>query len=153
MEATLSKAPPIVEEKEPNEARLGDLAEEEEDEESPPPPPPPPPPAAPGCEEEEEEAAPSREVVGVEPDGVAGRMSLRNDQVGIVKSRRGDLKGGEAMYLTASTMQCKRSLLPLDCQQSLYDVPTCSHHAEWSAEWLWLSLHGWLGHISVRRFS
>ena len=39
-EATLSKAPPIVEEmEEPKEARLGDLAEEEaEEEESPPPP-------------------------------------------------------------------------------------------------------------------
>jgi len=38
MEATLSKAPPTVEEKEPKEARFGDLAEEEEEDDDSPPP-------------------------------------------------------------------------------------------------------------------
>ena len=37
IEATLSKAPPIVEEKDPKEARFGDLAEVEEEEKDSPP--------------------------------------------------------------------------------------------------------------------
>ena len=87
-DATLS----IVDENDPNEARFGDLAEEEEEEESPP--------------EEEAvafggaEGAPSLDGLRPEEEAVgaacAGRMSFKNNHVGIlmVRPRRPYVLGG-----------------------------------------------------------